>query len=602
VNNLMRVRALTVIVLFAIGFTVVSGRLIYLQVLCHDKYEEEALRAQYRVVPIPAARGRIFDCQQRIFAQSIPVVDLYIDGKLASADPGTLDQVAEILQLLPRQLRVQTVPENRYILVQQEIDAVTQQKLQALRYRPLIYQERVKRVYPNGREASHVIGFTNQTQKKKVEWNDKIVTEEGMMGIEKVLETYLAGMTGERHIIRDKTGKEIPAYRKANKEPNNGYDVVLTLDQVIQHSIEEEADKLVEKYHPETATIIVLRPSTGEILGMTNRPTFDPNNRNTMTDVNNLRNCAISYVYEPGSTFKIVTTAAVLSEGIATLDTPIFCENGTFYYAGTTLTDTHPNATIPLYRALTESSNIAYAKLGLALGAKRLSDYVHLMGFGAYAQDQSLVVPSDPQVKQKLALPGEQPGLLYPVEKWSKISSTRIPIGYEIGVTNLQLTMAMGAIANGGKLMKPMMVKSVVDANGRVVREYLPQVRRQVITPEISAQIRHALEGVISDEGTAQGAKVEGYTAGGKTGTAKKWMGKVKGYEPGAYYSSFIGFVPADKPEFLISIMVNQPHGQVYGGKVAGPAFSSIATKVAQQLNMIASDQPRILAKGDVSR
>ena len=590
-NNLMRVRALTVIVLFAIGFTVVSGRLIYLQVLCHDKYEEEALRAQYRVVPIPAARGRIFDCQQRIFAQSIPVIDLYIDGKLVAENPGALDQVAEILQMPPQQLRGQITSANRYILVQQEIDAVTQQKLQALRYRPLIYEERVKRVYPNGREASHVIGFTNQTEKKKEEWNNKITTEEGMMGIEKVLDVYLAGVTGERRIIRDKTGKEIPAYRKANKEPSNGCDVVLTIDQIIQHAVEEEADKLMEKYSPETVSIIVTRTATGEILGMTNRPTFDPNDRKTMLDTRNMKNVSIADRYEPGSTFKIVTTAAVLNEGIATLDTPIFCENGTFYFAGTTLHDTHPNGTIPLRTALAESSNIAYAKLGLALGAERLHNYVKLMGFGNPAQDAVV------------ALGGEQRGWVYPLKQWSKISPTRVPIGYEISVTNLQMTMAMGSIANGGKLVKPVLVKRIINPDGRVVREFVPQMVRQVMTPEVSGQIRQALEGVVSDEGTAQGAKVQGYTAAGKTGTAKKWIGGKNGrYENGAYYSSFIGFVPADQPQFLISIIVNQPRGQVYGGKVAGPAFSNIATKVAQQLNMIASDQSRVLAKGEGAR
>jgi cell division protein FtsI (penicillin-binding protein 3)/stage V sporulation protein D (sporulation-specific penicillin-binding protein) len=594
VNSLMRVRALTVVVLFAIGFTVVSGRLIYLQVLCHDKYQDEAMRAQYRVVPIPAMRGRILDCQQRIFAQSVPVVDLYLDGKLATEDPSKLDQLAQLIGMQPAALRAQINPAKRNMLVASELDSSVADQLRALKYRPVILNDRVKRVYPNGWEASHVVGFTNQKEKQNDNWKSPINTEEGVAGIERALDYCLAGLTGERKIVLDKTGKEIPAYRMADRPAQNGCDVVLTIDQVIQHSVEEEADKLMAKYQPETVSIIVSRPSTGEILGMTNRPTYDPNDRKTMENIANLRNCSITDVYEPGSVFKIVTTSAVLNEGIANLDTPIFCENGVFYYAGTTLRDTHPNGTIPLHKALAESSNIAFAKLGLALGSERVYNYARLMGFGDFAQDQASIFPGS---KVKMALPGEQRGMLHPLKTWSKISPTRVPIGYEIGVTNLQMVMAMGVVANGGKLLRPLFVKSIIGPDGRVVKNFEPEVVRQVISPQIAADIRKALEGVVSDEGTAEGAKVQGFPAAGKTGTAKKYNNKLRDYEKGAYYSSFIGFVPADNPQFLISIQVNQPRGQVYGGKVAGPAFANIATKVAQQLNMISGDQPRILAK-----
>jgi cell division protein FtsI (penicillin-binding protein 3)/stage V sporulation protein D (sporulation-specific penicillin-binding protein) len=590
VNHALQLRAVWVLLLFAVGFTVVSARLIQLQILRHAKYQEEAMRAQCRVIPVPALRGRILDCQRRIFAQSVPVVDLYIDGKLATEDPGRLDQVARLLGLPPAELRARLSPARRNELLQPELDPAVADQLRALnpKYRPLIFTDRIKRVYPNGWEGSHVIGFTNQVPLQMDDWEKAINTEQGMLGIEQALDYYLAGRAGERRVVLDKTGREIPAYRMSDHQPQNGCDIVLTIDQVIQHAIEEEADQLMRQYTPATVSILVLRPATGEVLGLTNRPTFDPGNRRTMSDLASLRNCTLTDIYEPGSTFKIVTAAAVLSEGVATLETPIYCENGAFYYAGTTLRDTHENGTLTVRRALEVSSNIAFAKLGLALGPDKLYRQIRLMGFGERAQET------------KYALPGEQKGLLRPTDKWSKISLTRVPIGYEIGVTNLQMTMAMASVANGGQLVRPLFIKAIVDANGRVVREFAPQVVRRVIPADVAAQLRQTLAGVVSDEGTAQGAQVEGWTVAGKTGTARKFINGH--YEHGAYYSSFIGFVPADQPQFLISIMVNQPRGQVYGGKVAGPAFSSIATKVAQQLNMIAGGPPRELAKGAVSR
>jgi cell division protein FtsI/penicillin-binding protein 2 len=487
-------------------------------------------------------------------------------------------------------------PARRHVPLARDLDADTVARLRALpKVRYLAYEHHPKRVYPSGREGSHVLGFTNLVEEQRDGWNGKITVESGAAGVEKMLDIYLAGIVGERHIIRDRSGREIPAYRKASLEPRNGCDVTLTIDQIIQYAVEEEADKLVEQYAPETLSIIVTRPDTGEILAMANRPTFDPNDRRSMENIKNLNNGAISDTYEPGSTFKIITLSAVLGEGIATLDTPIFCENGTFLYAGTTLTDTHPNGTISLQRAVELSSNIAFAKLGLALGQDKMYRQMRAMGFGSLMQDQS---PLPAQPSRKMALAGESAGLLAPPEKWTKPSLTRFPIGYEIGVTNLQMTMAMGCVANGGWLMRPLLVRKITDADGQVVRETEPLTVRQVMTPEIAATVRRALEGVVSDEGTAQGAQVQGYTAAGKTGTAKKYNHKLRDYEKGAYYSSFIGFVPANQPRFLISILVNQPRGQVYGGKVAAPAFSAIASKVALQLNMIAGDQPRILAKG----
>ena len=587
-NDKMRVRAMMVIVGFALVFTVISGRLVYLQLVCHEKYREEAIRKQYAVRPIPPLRGRILDCQNRILAQSIPVVDLRVDGKVALESAESAENLAALADVLGMKAEVLTgmlSVEKRDMLLRPELDPVTVDKLKALKSRALIFSDRVKRIYPNGVEASHVLGFTNQVEKSPDADLPSVKMEQGVSGVEQVVDKFLVGIPGERRVVLNGKRNEIAAYRQYDRQPRNGLDVQLTIDQVVQHVIEGEAERLMQDFKPKTVSIIVLRPSTGEILGMTNRPTFDPNDRNSMQEIVNLRNCAISDNYEPGSTFKIVTTAAVLSEGLADLDTPIFCENGSFFYSGLELKDTSPHGTLALKDALKVSSNIAFAKLGLALGPERLYRQMRMMGFGDCAQNP------------KLALPGEQKGLLRPTNYWSKISMTRMPIGYGVAVTNLQMTMALGSIANGGKLMEPVLVRAVMDPGGRVVKEYLPRVVRQVVTPEVAAKVRNALEGVVDDGGTGVAAKLEKFSAAGKTGTA--WKCVNGSYSNGAYYSSFLGFVPAENPEFLVSIVVDEPQGKdYYGGKVAGPAFKTIATRVAQQLNMVPEEHTAVLAKG----
>ncbi|NBU69686.1 MAG: penicillin-binding protein 2, partial [Verrucomicrobia bacterium] len=281
---------------------------------------------------------------------------------------------------------------------------------------------------------------------------------------------------------------------------------------------------------------------------------------------------AITDAYEPGSTFKLVTLAAGLNENLADLNTTFFCENGQMIMAGRILKDHEAYGLLPLREVVAKSSNIGMAKLAALLGEEKLYAYARLFGFGDRAQ------------KGEGALPGETAGLLHPLKKWNKVSMTRVPMGYEVAVTNLQMVMAYAAVANGGKRMEPRLIKAVVDRENRMVMQFLPKVVCQVVRPEVARQVMEALRGVVSDEGTAAEAQVPGFEVAGKTGTAKKYTpeGYVKKYR-----SSFIGVLPAENPEFLVSILVDDPKGKkYYGGQVAGPAFREIATHVAEQLNL----------------
>lgn len=570
-----QIRAMLVILLFSCGFTALSVRLIQLQLVRHDYYRERALRMHTDVVPLAPRRGSLLDAQGRILAQTISVTDLRIDGLEAEKRPEEIPAIAAILGWSESQLRAYIHPSRRYQLLATDIPEAVEQALRRLNPKSIILPRRDVRIYPNGHEGSHIIGFANAIEQNNPNWKQPIAVETGMDGMERVMDAYLRGTPGERHIVRDARRKEIPGYRQTDLQPRNGLNVILTLDQGVQHVIETEADRLMSEFRPDGLHIIVLRPATGEILALTNRPTYNPNDRSTMTPAN-LRNSALQDVYEPGSTFKTITLAAVLEERIADLTTPIFCENGIYHYAGHDLTDVHPYGTLTLTEAFAKSSNIAFAKLGQALGPEKLYRHLRNFGFG-----QTVQAPSQ-------ALTGEQRGILRPPNYWSKVSITRLPIGYEIAATNLQMTMAIGAIANEGKLMEPRFVKAVADDQGRLVKQFLPRVVRQVVPRGTAARIRDAMQEVVNS-GTGKEARLRpplsAFSVAGKTGTSRKFVNG--GYESGSYYASFIGFIPAEQPEFLVSILVDNPSGKtIYGGSVAAPAFRNIATGVIQALNL----------------
>src|SRR6185295_17852397 len=273
-----------------------------------------------------------------------------------------------------------------------------------------------------------------------------------------------------------------------------------------QNIVENEIDAAMHEYAPEKATIILMRPQTGEILAIANRPSFDLNQRSEAKP-EQMKNRAIIDMMEPGSTFKIVAAAAALNEHKYRPDSVIFCENGKWDYGGTALHDHRPLGDLSVKDILVKSSNIGAAKLAISLGSDKFYEYIRRFGFGE---------------RTGIELPGEISGLIRPPQAWSKISITRIPMGHEIGVTPLQMTVAMAAIANGGKLITPRIVKSVTTADGKMVSEFSPAVVRQVIAPETARQISNALRGVVSDRGTAAAAAVPGFIIAGKTGTAQK--------------------------------------------------------------------------------
>ncbi|HXY60616.1 MAG TPA: penicillin-binding protein 2 [Chthoniobacterales bacterium] len=558
-----RTRCALVCLGFIFLFSLFSFRLIYLQMIKHDEYAGLAAEKHVIKQPIFAERGTILDANNEILANNIPVETVVADASRLNNVDATVNLVADELKLPRAEVSEKLHSDRRYIVLKREVAKANAdllgQKLHAQNLRGVYFEQDATRVYPNNTMLCHVIGFTDFEHK-------------GIQGVEGSLDEYLHGQDGYRYIEHNRAGQEIVLYRGQERAPRNGYQVHLTVDLNLQNIVENEIDAAMREYSPKKATIILMRPQTGEILAMANRPAFDLNKR-ADAKPEEMKNRAICDMMEPGSTFKIVTAAAALNEHKYSLDSYIFCENGVWNYGGTPLHDHAAFSDLSVKDILVKSSNIGAAKLGISLGDQKFYEYIRRFGFGE---------------RTGVELPGEIPGLIRPPQSWSKISITHIPMGHEIGVTPLQMTTAMCAIANGGTLMTPRIVKSITTGDGKTISTLKPIALRRVISSQTAAQIGMALRGVVSDRGTAAAAAVPGFIIAGKTGTAQK-VGPHGGYEKGKEVVSFCGYLPADHPEFVGLVVLDDAQTkpeQNYGGQVAGPIFSRIAEKAARYLDL----------------
>jgi cell division protein FtsI (penicillin-binding protein 3)/stage V sporulation protein D (sporulation-specific penicillin-binding protein) len=553
-------------VFFTLLFSVFSWRLIYLQMVQHDYYSRIAAEKNIGRNLIPADRGTIYDSGDEVLAQNVPVATIVADASLINNSAALVPLLADRLKLSTDDIQGKLATGRRYIVLKREVPEADARALEAElrkeKLRGVCCERGTVRVYPNGSMLCHVIGFTDFHQS-------------GIQGVEKSMDQYLRGEDGYRYIERDAQGREIVLYRGLQRDSRNGFDVHLTIDLHLQGIVENALDAAVREYHPEKATIILMRPQTGEILAMANRPGFDLNLRN-QAKPEQMKNRAIIDMMEPGSTFKIVTAAAAINEKKVRLDSMIFCENGVWNYGGRPLHD-HGHkgyGDLSVQDILVHSSNIGAAKLACLLGEMKFYEYIRQFGFGD---------------RTGVELPGEIGGVIHPPRSWSKISITRIPMGQEVGVTPLQMVIAMSAIANGGKLVQPRIVKSIIDDQGKTISARKATVVRQVVSPETAAQIAYALRGVVSKRGTAAEAAVPGYVISGKTGTAQK-AAPGGGYEKDKYVVSFSGFLPSENPAFVGLVVLDDAHTKEpylnYGGTVAGPIFSRIAEQAARYLDL----------------
>jgi cell division protein FtsI/penicillin-binding protein 2 len=603
INRLQLKRAVLLLIVLSAAFAGLGYRLVDLQVLRHDelaRLEQENTQRQFWQIP---RRGDILDTHGNILANSVPVSTVCADPSLLGDKQAVVARaLAPLLQMPEAELyqklfyhvsrddKGQIVTNNlHYVRLQHNVSEQTWQKIQetmnllnlsvneavlpkaqrefyrTLRADAIFAEPDEMRIYPNGALAAQVLGFCGQ---QDVTMDNHVFSQMiGRDGIEEAFNSKLSGVAGWRVGDTDRAQHELVAMRDENVQPRDGLNVVLTLDSVIQDTVETVLAKAMQEHTPRSITGIVIRPLTGEILAMATLPHYDPNHPDTISP--ETRDRCITDIMEPGSTFKIVVVSGALNEGVVHLNDSWDCEHGHFAFAGRILHDHKPFGVLTTEGIITKSSNIGAAKIGIKLGENLLYDYAADYGFGE---------------RTSIPLPGEVAGILHPVRDWSKVSIAQIPMGHGIAVTRLQMVMAMCAIANDGWLMRPMLVKCLQDRDGNVVEQYAPQRVRQVVSNETDKEMIEALKTVVSPDGTAAKAALKDYVVAGKTGTAQK-------VENGAYVSnkfvaSFIGFFPADNPQVCISIVMDDPKEGYYGGEVCGPVFREVAERCASYLNI----------------
>jgi cell division protein FtsI/penicillin-binding protein 2 len=607
------------VALLTIAFVGLGFRLVDLQLLRHEVVRPQAeSRTRRTFIRIPL-RGQILDRRHTVLATSeivkTVVADLGIIGTNDFIIPFVARALAPVLQTNATWLEQRLASANwtntttgqvrsrRSVILKRKVsmddwdrihgvmtnltfglDVPRLSKAQSATLREwryhLIGSEMVDdqlRTYPQGELAAHVLGFVGAEERRtnvvivgtspqERRTNQTIVVEsEGRSGVEYMMNDALTGVPGWRR-TEVARARELASYREQDVEPHHGHHVVLTLDAGLQGILERGLLDGVKQYNATGACGLIVRPQTGEILALANWPTYNPN-RPGDSPVANWRNRALTDMYEPGSTFKIVPIAAGLNDGVIRLETVLDCEDGLFHYAGRRLKDDHPMGPATVEEILARSSNIGTAKVGLQLGAVRLHEYVRAFGFGE---------------STGVGLQGESGGMLSAPARWGKLRTSRIPIGHGISVTAMQMVMAMSAMANGGRLMKPYLVQQLLDEDRQLLLENQPKLVRQVVSPAVAGQMTAALKRVVSTNGTARLAALNHYAVAGKTGTAEK--PGVGGYIHGKYVASFIGFFPADRPELCVAIVLDEPKPVYYGGKTAAPVFRDVAERCAQFL------------------
>ncbi len=522
----------------------------------------------YRSGLIKATRGKIYDRNSSVVAISEPgykvFFDTCVDIKEGQDLKATCRRVAELTGKSYDEIHTSyTTQTNRGYVVQGKTfdsSAVDLWTNKTLYIRGVGLDPIERRAYPQGRLFSHILGFVS---------GDDFVGRNG--GIEQRYEEYLRGVDG--YIVGKKAngGREIRERRKFDVKTIDGSDIYLTIDKNLQYIAHKALAEAVKEWNAEGGRVIIQKVDTGEILAMVSLPDFDPNDlTGYVAEMGQNRN--VSHIYEPGSTMKIVTVSAAVNSGTIKTNDTYHVESRVWNYGGRKLSD-HVSGKLDIATIIAKSSNIGSAKIALDMGNKVFESYLRDFGFGA---------------STGIDLPGEGTGILTPSDKWEKVRPTRVAIGQGIAVTPIQMINAYTTIANGGKRMRPYVMKRVVSATGEVLVENEPRVLSTPISEETAAQMRQLLKGVVLPGGTARRARVDGYTVAGKTGTAQM-INPAGGYYEKKFWGSFIGFLPADKPEITILVVMDDAKKSgvsQHGGVCAAPVFSQIAGEAAQYLGI----------------
>jgi cell division protein FtsI (penicillin-binding protein 3) len=539
----------------AFWFLVICGRLVWLQVVDYGDYTQRAARQQQRSIDVSPVRGNIYDRRGNELAMTVSVDSVF-------AVPSEIPDVHSTAQVLGRVLKADaTEIENRmrsshaFAWVARKLDNATSARVRALNLKGIYFQKESKRFYPKGELAAQVLGYVG-------------LDDEGLGGVEREFESKLTGKAGKMLITMDNRRRWLG---RVERNPEPGENVVLTIDEKIQYIAERELARAVVETHPEAGTVIVQNPRTGEVLALANWPTFNPNIFNKVNP-QALKNRAVSDIYEPGSTFKIVTLAAALEEKITNPNEVIDCQMGSIVLNGLRIHDHHAYGGLTVTQILEHSSDVGAIKLALRLGEERFDRYIRIFGFGA---------------QTRIELPGETRGMTKPVSRWSKVSIGAISMGQEIGVSPVQLASLASTIANDGVYVAPRIVAGTTPPRSTPqLIAFHPALGRRVISPLTAAEMKRMMEGVVL-RGTGKKAILDGYTSAGKTGTSQKIDASGR-YSHRQHIASFAGFAPVNNPALTVLVVLDSPgtYPRDQGGDVAAPVFSRVAQQALAYMNV----------------
>ena len=544
------VRIRIIVLFISILLITIIGKVFYIQVFQYQKLNKLASSLWSRNLPITADRGLILDRNGKVLASNITTTSLYLV-------PNQIKNKEEVAQILAQILDVSYEEMYKHVSKKTSIERVHPEgrqlsfeiadEINKLNYDGVYLLKESKRYYPYGNLLSHVLGYVG-------------IDNQGLSGLELEYDDVLTGSVGAIKYYSDALGNKLEMAEEY-VEPINGNNVTLTIDLDLQIAVERELDNAQAKYNPEHILAVAMDPNTGEVLAMASRPNYDPNEYQTYTQEVLARNLPIWMMYEPGSTMKITTLAAAINEGVVNLFEDTYYDSGSVNVDGATIhcwkAGGHGAQTF--LNVVENSCNPGFVELGFRLGKEKLFEYIKNLGFGE---------------KTGIDLNGEAKGILFDLDKVGNVELATTAFGQGVSVTPIQQITSVSAIVNGGTLYKPYIVKSTENSKGDILTSVSPTEVRTVITKETSEMVRYALESVVAN-GSGRNAYIENYRIGGKTGTAQKVNNGT--YMVGNYILSFIGFMPADKPEIVVYVAIDNPKGVVqYGGTVAAPIAKGI--------------------------
>ncbi len=548
-----RIRWFVLLVVAVLWMGAIFLRLSYLQLIRYSDYLTRAQRQQQRIIEVSPKRGVIYDRNGRELAMSISVDSCFADPSEISDHAMVARLLSRVIGLPPEVIEARLAEsDSRYFAwVARKIPPEMVERIQALNLKGIYFQKENKRFYPQRSLAAHVLGYVD-------------VDEHGQAGIEYALDKRIRGRPGHMLVLADARHRW---FDNTDANADAGSSVVLTFDENIQFIAERELAAGIAQSHAKAGVVVVQEPNTGEILALANWPTFDPNNHGGATD-DQLTDRAVGAAYEPGSTFKLITLAGALAEGIARPSEVVDCQMGSILVAGRLIHDWHPFGLLTVADVLAHSSDVGAIKLGLRLGALRFYHYIRAFGFGQLTG---------------IELPGENRGLLRRLENWTGSSIGSLAMGQEISATPVQMVTAVSSIANGGLLCRPHIVREIQrETSVELARDADPH---RSLDSTTAATLRQMMERVVL-EGTGKQAALNGYSVAGKTGTAQKIDPATGRYSATQYVASFIGFAPVNSPAVTIFVAFDSPVGPHHGGDVAGPVFRRIAAQVLAYLDV----------------